>query len=204
MNRNFSIMVILLFALLACNRSNKRDFKVYSVDTSITHRLFTELQQGQKKANLLNLPDISVGVDSFEIRIWYWGFVGGTSLYNIRYANTRWIANKTQYFSIDDRLDSSFTSSIKVPNDIDKFVLYLTSNEILKLPSQQEIPNFIDNVGDGQGCQFEIATKTFYKSLYYHCPEHFASKEPNNKKFLDLINRINQYYNFYMPWCKRL
>jgi hypothetical protein len=68
--------------------------------------------------------------------------------------------------------------------------------------SQDEIPNFEYNVADGVTYTMEIATRKYYKVLKYHCPEKFALKEINNRKFVDLIFMIDKHLHFYIPFCK--
>ena len=48
-------------------------------------------------------------------------------------------------------------------------------------------------------CTIEISTKTFYKALHYHCPEHFTDNY--NKRFMDIVDFLNPYIPFYFPIC---
>lgn len=145
-------------------------------DSLITHRQLNELEHSKSNAQLLHLPEITGGVDSFELRIWHWSFAGGTSLTNLRFIKGKWLGHRTQYFSSNGNVDSCFTVAIPIPENISQIVKYLTSDSILQLPSQQAIPDFVDNVGDGQSVQLEISTASFYKTLNYHCPEHYTDK----------------------------
>lgn len=193
-----------LFVLASCKNRSSNDFKVIVSDTSKTHRNINELYLSKANAKLLNLPEIHNGVDSFEMRVWYWGFGGGHSLIDLRFINDKWSGYRTEIFlnsnGVVATLDSSLTKSLNIPKEIDSIVNYFISDSILELPSQQAIPNFRDGIGDGQGCDVEIATKHFYKSLNYHCPEHFSDKY--NQKFLEAVMFLDRFFHFYTPWCK--
>jgi hypothetical protein len=153
-------------------------------------------------STILNLPEIERGVDSFELRIWVTGMSLPNKLIVLKFSQNKWNAFNYAYFSHSDTgLDSMSVHSIAIPREIDKITPYLKQRAILDLPSQMAIPNFRDEIVDGQTCTVEIATRTFYKALQYHCPEHYSS-EPNNVKFMELINFLNVHFNFYEPWCK--
>lgn len=149
---------------------------------------------------MLNLPAIDKGVDSFELRIWVSTMWVPEILTLIKFTKNGWVTYQYLYTPNDSVLDSMSVYYKETPKEIDKIVTFLTRNDILELPSQVAIRNFHDNIGDGQTCTIEIATKHYYKVLKYHCPEHF-SNEPNNIKFMSIVNYLNPYFNFYTPWC---
>ena len=204
MKKRILITSLLLIHFSSCDQRSPGIFKVIVTDTTITHNKHNELDRGQSYSRLLNLPNISNGVDSFEMRIWYWGLVEGNLLVNLRFAKENWIASKTECFftgyGFDKKLDSANTKAIPVPKNTSSLVAYFTSDSILDLPSQQAIPGFVDNIGDGQSCFIEISTKSFYKALDYHCPENFSDKY--NRKFLEAVMLLNRDFSFYLPWCK--
>ena len=200
MQKRISFILSILWIATSCHQSSHQKFVVLVSDTSKTLFHFDELDFIKKKSELLHLPEICNGVDSFELRIWYSGFGMGTKLINLRNVGTKWICYETKYFSSERLLDSSFTRSIPAPKDLNQIVRYFTSDSILNLPSQRAIPGFRDNIGDGQRCQIEIATNSFYKLLDYHCPEHYT--DTDNRKFLQTLLLLDKYFNFYFPWCK--
>ena len=193
-------IIIISLIVISCSRHADKKFLRLVSDTSITHERYSDLEYINRKNQLLNLRSISNGVDSFEMRIWYWGFVGGYKLINMRYTESNWVCNETQYFYSQNLLDSSVTHSINVPIAVKDIVSYFSSDSILRLPTQRAIPNFRDDIGDGQGCHIEISTKFFYKLLYYHCPEHFSDEY--NKRFLKALLYLDTFFRFYFPWCK--
>lgn len=150
---------------------------------------------------LLSLSPIDKGVDSFELRIWVSSMMIPKHLIVLKYDQDRWGNYEYWYYPNDKLIDSMTVYNKPIPKEVDKIVLFLKQAEILELPSQLAIPNFQDNIADGQTCTIEISTKHFYKALQYHCPEHFSS-EPNNVKFMSIIKYLNPHFKFYIPWCK--
>jgi len=160
---------------------------------------YNETDLSRIRAKEFNLPEITKGVDSFEVRIWVSSMMIPDFATILRYSDTQWIAHEYAYYENDNMLDSVILRKINLTDSIGKVVSYLSDSSVLNLPSQHAIPGFVDNVADGQTCTIEISTKTFYKALHYHCPEHFTDNY--NKRFMDIINFLNLHLHFYMPIC---
>ena len=206
MQINITILVgFILLLLISCNsqaNKNGSNFQTLVTDTSLSHRTNNEVDFSRGMGSILNLPEIYNGVDSFELRIWVTGIMLPNNLIILKFVQNKWNAFSYSFYSHSDSgLDSMNVYNLAIPEEIDKIVSHLKQRTVLELPSQMAIPNFRDEIADGQTCTVEIATKNFYKSLQYHCPEHY-SREPNNSKFMELINFLNSFFNFYIPWCK--
>ena len=202
--KNFTISIAFIFILISCKEqknNNVEKFQCFVSDTSFTHLQYNEIDFSKNRSSMLSLSPIEKGVDSFELRIWVTNMMIPKRLIVLKFDNYKWVAYKYLYYPNEKFIDSMTVNCISTPNEVYKIVSFLTQKEILNLPSQIAIPNFQDNINDGQTCTIEISTKKFYKELEYHCPEHFT-KEPNNIKFMGVINYLNQYFKFYNPWCK--
>lgn len=197
------IYIILLFSgFFSCGENQKNieaNFKTYVSDTSITHRPNFEIDFSKRQSHILNLPNITKGVDSFELRIWSFGFWTRNDLFILRYSENKWVASNYIYFTNDKTIDSLFLKTRNVSNDTAQMICnYLTKDSILNLPSQIGIPNFIDNTSDGETFYVKISTNKFYKQLRYHNPEYFD--EPNNKQFIRIMDFIKSNFRIYYPY----
>jgi hypothetical protein len=173
-------------------------FKTLVSDSSVTHRPEFELDFSKRQSQMLNLPIIFNGVDSFELRIWSFGFWTRTDLFVLRYSENRWVAANCVYYDTDGVIDSLHLIAREVKNDTASRIRdYLIQDSILSLPSQIAIPNFRDNTSDGETYCIEIATNKLYKQLTYHNPEYF--KEVNNKRFLGLLKFLESQFRIYYP-----
>ena len=199
----FYVCVIFVFSCTMYIPKKQDSFRTIITDTSVTHNRFNELYFSKKRCEEFNLPLIHNGVDSFELRIWTNSIFSPKTLIILRYATDKWIAAKYSYFKGNNVIDSEIITNIPIPKDIDKVPAFLSSPDVLNLPSQMAIPNFVDNIGDGQSCMLEISTPAFYKALDYHCPEFYVN-DPYDKKFMSIVNFLNSYFNFYVPYCKKL
>ena len=111
----------------------------------------------------------------------------------MRYLQNKWIATNYTYYKTENIIDSLNLLSKVVSNDKAALIQnFLIQDSILNLPTQIAIPNFTDNTADGETTYIEIATSKFYKQISYHNPQYF--NEPNNKQFLNFLNKIKIYY----------
>ena len=138
-------------------------------------------------------------MDSFELRIWVSSMTIPDFATILRYSDSQWVAHEYAYYENGSIIDSLIVKKIDLSYSIGNVVTYLSDSAVLTLPSQDAIPGFVDNIADGQTCTIEISTKTFYKALHYHCPEHFS--DPYNKKFMGIVTFLNKYLHFYSPIC---
>ena len=193
---------IILFYLLSCKTRRPEsvdNFKTLISDTSVTHRPNFEIDFSKQQSEFLNLPGIYEGVDSFELRIWSFGFWTRTDLFILRYSQDKWIAANYIYYDTENVIDSLHLITRQVSNDTATKVRdYLIQDSILKLPPQIAIPNFRDNTADGETYYIEIATNKFYKQLSYHNPRHF--NDADNRQFMRLMEFITSNFRIYYPY----
>jgi len=192
---------ILICVCFSCNTKTSSKSEGFRTIVTDTMKLmpYNETDLSRIRAKEFNLPEITKGVDSFEVRIWVSSMMIPDFATILRYSDTQWIAHEYAYYENGNMLDSVILRKINLTDSIGKVVSYLSDSSVLNLPSQHAIPGFVDNVADGQTCTIEISTKTFYKALHYHCPEHFTDNY--NKRFMDIINFLNLHLHFYMPIC---
>ena len=194
-------LTILTYLCISCNTkvsSQPDDFRTIVTDT-MKLIPYNEIDLSRIRAKAFNIPEIVKGVDSFELRIWVSSMMIPDYATILRYSDTQWIANEYAYYENGNTIDSVIIRKINLPDSIANVISYLSDSSVLNLPSQNAIPGFIDNVADGQTCTIEISTKTFYKSLHYHCPEHFTDNY--NKRFMEIVNFLNPRLHFYIPYC---
>lgn len=154
-----------------------------------------------EQALKLNLAPIDKGVDSFEMRLWVGSMFVEHDLIDLKYTDTCWVAQKIRYYKSEDGLTHFKHEKINPGISLKLLIDSLKQVQLDKIISQEEIPNFVDNVADGVTYNLEIATKGTYKLLTYHCPEVFSKTEINNKKFLDVVFLVDKYFHFWSPIC---
>ena len=185
----FSIITYSLSCTTSVNK-NINDFKTLTTDT-------TDLEFGKYRGSMLNLQQIQKGVDSFELRIWNFG--SPNELVILRCLDNKWITCNYSY-QIDGRniVDSQTVLCQQInPQDAVNIVNYLIQDSVLKIPSQNVIPNFKDTSIYEGGCTYflEIATKDFYKNLLYNNPHVHA--DPYNKQFIRLIKFLEIHFKLH-------
>ncbi len=206
------IISIITLSSCSCNSQTARtDFKVILPDTSKTHRSNWFYDELINLCSELNFPRLDKGVDSLSIRIWISGMIIPHDVISLSYSNGNWFATKTYYWTsfpqIGEKgykggitiegmtqmiLDSSNTFRIKPNIPFSKLVDTIQYFNILNIPNQNEIPNFRDRVVDGFEYTIEIATKTYYKIISYHCPDVYAKEEINNKKVAEFLKFVSR------------
>jgi len=193
---------IIILTLFSCNTKRAEtanSFRTLVSDTSVTHRPDFEINFSKSQSEFLNLPIIFKGVDSFELRVWSFGFWTRSDLFILRYSQNKWVASNYIYYDTDNIIDSLHLITKQVSNDTaSKIQHYLTKDSILNLPSQIAIPNFRDNTADGETFHIEIATKNFYKHLCYHNPQYF--NDQYTKRFSKLLSFIESNFKIYYPY----
>lgn len=199
--KQFFYLTVLTCFYFSCNSkrtSNAESFRIIVTDT-MKLIPYNEIDLSRFRAKEFNLPELTKGVDSFELRIWVSSMMIPNIATILRYSDTQWVAHSYAYYDSGGVLDSVIARKIVLPDSIYKVVSYLSDTSVLNLPSQHAIPRFVDNIADGQSCTIEISTRTFYKALHYHCPEHYTDNY--NKRFMEIVNFLNPYLHFYTPFC---
>ena len=182
--------------------TNHNSFRQLISDT-VQNKMYNEAYASNLRSTGFNLAPIENGVDSFELRIWVFKGSKSNLLVILRYNLDEWEGHRYEFSTKNALIDSMNVRFIAIPTEIGNIIAYLGQNQILQLPSQIVIPNFEvnTNVLGAQSCVIEMSTNSYYKGLAYFCPERFTN-EPNNAKFIELINYLNRYFNFYEPQCK--
>jgi hypothetical protein len=198
------LLVSTFLLLVSCEVNTNTDagtFQIILPDTSKTHRpntLFDDLNNWSRQ---MALPRIDTGVSDFELRLWTGSMIDPDQMIVLRKSGTNVTARKFNYKVSFDSL-KHFKQTDTYQNDsLSRFADSLQNVDFSKIISQEEIENFRDNIADGIIYFLEVATPKYYKLVTYHCPEHFAKAEPNNKKFLDLVLALDRHLHFYSPIC---
>jgi hypothetical protein len=157
-------------------------------------------------ANTLNLPRIDKGVDSFELRLW--SSLSGTDLQILtilRFSDSAWCCTESRYWvgSIDEwgknrslYADSVFTRRILPKTPFNIILDTLNQYELFKLPSQHEIPGFVDKTADGMNYTLEISTSQSYKVIKYRNPQYY--NDTLNRKITSLLKFLNHSINAFV------
>ncbi len=184
-----SHLIFFFSGLLACTSKKAQpisSFKTIISDTTATHQPSREIEFSKTNSDLLNLPYIFEGVDSFELKVWTFSMLTPEDHFVLRYVGNKWIAANYTCYTNEDVIDSIHIVSKQIPDSIGAIVWnYLLRGSILNLPSQIAIPGFRDNTADGETYYIEIATSELYKQLRYHNPGSFNDRY--NRQFSELI-----------------
>jgi len=203
--RHFLIIISTIFILASCqtkNNSQTDKFQVLLPDTAKTHRPNKTFEYLTDLGKQMNLPKLDTGVSGTKIRLWITTIMTPHLLVTLNITDTSVTAQKFDYYLSEDGLAHYKPSQRGFGGDsLQSLVEKLNDIDFTKMISQSEIADLKDNVADGINYNLEIATSKYYKLLTYHCPEHFAKTEPNNKKFLDLIFILDRHLHFYSPIC---
>ena len=203
--RHLLITISSIFILASCQtkKSSQADtFQVLLPDTAKTHRPNKTFDYLTDLGKQMNLPKLDTGVSGTKIRLWITSTITPHLLVTLNITDTSVTAQKFDYYLSDNGLAHFKPSQRGLGGDSLQLLMEeLNDIDFPKMISQSEIANFNDNVADGINYNLEIATSKYYKLLSYHCPEHFAKTEPNNKKFLDVIFILDRHLHFYSPIC---
>lgn len=183
------IVISLLFLCYSCTMRTPgekgKKFEQLTGDSAFIKN--QALNHSRELSEMLNLPPIFNGVDSFELRLWCSGIWTRRNLFILRYTAGNWEADNYQFYTNDGGLDSLFLTAKQIPGDT---VQHITSflGKIKILPTQVAIPGFRDNTADGIGYTLEISTNSYYKYLYYHNPSRYH--DDYHKTFIQLLDRL--------------
>jgi len=195
--------MILTFASCKTKKNARtNEFQVLLPDTTKTHRPNKTFAYLTDLSKQMNLPKLDTGVTGTTIRLWITSMITPHLLVTLNITDTSIKAQKFDYYLSDDKL-AYFTPSLRGfgGDSLQLLAEELNTIDFSKMISQSEITGFNDNVADGVNYNLEIATSKYYKLLTYHCPEHFAKTESNNKNFLDVIFILDRHLHFYSPIC---
>ena len=169
---------------------------------------------------VLNLSDISTGVDSFELRFGYNGIFVGQDLFVIKFQNNKWqgfhyyyeqkssLSNSEEDLNYASKLtDLRDTFSIQKPfNPLitwNNLIDSISHTEILNIPSQGDLKGYRNRIADGYEFWLEYSTKHKFKYIRYENPDRY--KEFKESKivldFIDMFNRNIRSEDICWPRC---
>ena len=203
--KHFLTIISTIFILASCQtktNSQADKFQLLLPDTTKTHRPNNTFKYLTDLGKQMNLPKLDTGVNGTKIRLWITSMITPHLLVTLNLNDTSVTAQKFDYYISDNGI-ANFKPSQKgfVGDSLQLLAEEIKHIDFTKMISQSEIANFKNNVADGITYNLEISTSKYYKLLTYHCPEHFAKTEPNNKKFLDVIFILDRHLHFYSPIC---
>jgi hypothetical protein len=167
--------LFILFFIFSC--TSKTSQKTIEEPIKINKVVLSDSSWTNKLAVALNLPIIDHGVDSFELRLW--SSLTMTDLQTLtilRFSDGIWHCTESRYWidAIDEWgrnqsliADSVLTRKITPRSPIKTIIDSLDHYEIFKIPSQQEIPNFVDRTADGISYTLELAGPNRYYKVSY-------------------------------------
>jgi hypothetical protein len=150
----------------------------------------------------MGLDKLDTGIKGIGLRLWITGIMDTSLLISINIIDSVVHAQKIFYYVTADGLahfkkkDKQFL--LDSSRILDK---QLAEIDFYSMITQQDIPTFVDNIGDGVFYDLEVSTSAYYKLISYHCPESFAKSEINNRQFLDFILKLDDYFHFYSFEC---
>jgi hypothetical protein len=201
----FLTIISTIFILASCHIKNNVEsakFQLLLPDTSKTHQTNHRFNYLTDLGKRMNLPKLDTGVYGTKIRLWITSMFTPHLLVTLNITDTSVTAQKFDYYEDPDGIVHFKPSQKGIGGDsLQLLAEELEDIDFTKMISQVEIANFDNNVADGIYYNLEVATSKYYKLLTYHCPEHFAKTEYNNKKFLDIIFMLDRHLHFYSPIC---
>ena len=194
-----STALLLLTSCETKTHLQQETFKMFLPDSANIYEPQIKFEELQLKSKELKLPQLNKGADSFSLRIWQSSRITRKTVVSVSFTNAKWLATSSNFYETSNKIDSFTTQdfSSKVTSTL---IDSLFSFDFINIPSQYDIPGFDDKMKDGVGFSIEIFNKHFYKLVIYHCPNRYPA-EPNNKKIMDLINLLDNYFHFYTPYC---
>lgn len=151
-------------------------------------------------ASQLNFPNVNERNQGLDVRIWASSMVVPMDAVRVYISDTGQSYKRYSYQVIGDSTVSYTAAEIR--NDsIAELGKLLDTLDFSGYISQEDIPEFEDLIADGMTYTMEFRKEGYYKILVYHCPDYFAKKEFNNRKFLALLKLIDQYVPIYRPLC---
>jgi hypothetical protein len=203
--RQYLIYILILVAFSSCQTSNSFQndtFQLLLPDTSKTHRANTDFDRLIKLSRQMGLPRIDTGVNGFEIRLWTSSMIDPDEMVVLRKVDSVVTAQKYNYNAGFDTVEHFKLMAKYQDTSITQLIDSIQQIDFTKMISQDEIEGFDDNMADGMTYHLEVSTPKYYKLLTYHCPDHFAKTEINNKKFMDIVLLLDKEFHIYSPICK--
>jgi hypothetical protein len=151
------------------------------------------LNEWRTKANdKFNLPIIHHGVDSFELRIWLTSkalnLASPDAVKILKYSNSKWELSFIGLYSglVEDSSQHEVTNKLFIEQKDPSYNLLgiidkVDQMKLKDIPTQDDLPNFVDNTTNGNYYTIELATNKYYKLLRYHNPELFPIDSNCNK-----------------------
>jgi len=189
-----TFLVVISF-LISCDEHgdlNTKSFKTIIVDTFSHERI-------QQATKILNYSSLENGVDSFELRLWTaLGHTDFNSVKVLKYDDSNWHLSETKYWTSGDSSFPNHGSKIFLDSGNIEFSRLITPIPVLldtlfklnleTFPTQSQIPGFSDNVASGFYYDLEVATKNYYKHLFYHEPNRYG--DSSNKTFSRILKLL--------------
>ena len=213
--RNLPLYLLFILCVCSCDKtrtSSTSNFKKLLPDTSTTK--YDYYNAAINLNNELNLNRIHNGVDSFEFRLWFGGMIDPSSLYIIKYVDSNWFATvidywqrvpergekgymnqKYDYQGLNTIVDSSYTYRIVPSIPFSNMLDTLKHYQLKTIPSQKDIPDFVDGVADGFSYSIEISTKDYYKLFSYHSPNLQIDNFGYNSKMTQFLKFMERAFN---------
>jgi hypothetical protein len=199
-----------LLLLLSCKGPSKPsvhfDFYPPLPDTSENKRRF--FKQLEKENAFFNLATLTQGVDSFELRVHFLSsFDDSKNMLVFKCSKNQWRGfhyflypvslkdvdgHDSTFIDIKKFGDSTFVAKTIIPKcGWEKFSDSIAFYQLANLPTESLIKNFKRHqVLDGGGVEFEIATKSSYRYLFYWTPDVYEYAECKKViGFLEMLAR---------------
>lgn len=210
--------LFLIFLLTNCKQEkvsvSKFEFYPPFSDSTVNKNNFIEWRI--RNARLFNLPILFSGVnDSIVIRFWPWeAFEFWSNMFEFRLDSNGWkgyhycsytFPNQNgrifHVYGHENLGDSVFVVKQFIPKcGWDKFYDSLIFFQLRNLPTQALIKNFkYRGIMDGDGVEFEIATKNSYRWIGYNNPSSYSNKEC--QQIEEVVNMFRRQFgdDYYWP-----
>jgi hypothetical protein len=224
MKLKYLFISILSLLILSCDNKQdlNGDFKMEIPNTADGGWSGFHYFQKNEISKQLNIPDLRMGVDSFELRLWV--DVEGTNggqLYRINKIDNNWICleysftlssnhwdNKRPMWEnyLDFKIDSFYVKNKKPQTNWGNFLQALEEEDIYSLQNQMDIENWENIVSDGYSFSVEFATKKLYKFYSYNCPDVYQETFTDCEKMSNILTIFDDEIGFdliFGPRCSK-
>ena len=210
------LLTIVFFTGCKQEKASVTKFDFYPPFSDSTFNKNDFIEWRMRNIRLFNLPALFSGVnDSIVIRFWPWeAFEFWSNMFEFRLDSNGWKGYHYCSYSFPKRNgrifhisgheklgDSVFVVKQFIPKcGWDKFYDSLVFFQLRTLPTQALIKNFkFRGIMDGDGVEFEIATKNSYRCIGYDNPSSYSYKECQQIEELIYMFRRQFGSDYYWP-----
>lgn len=196
--------VTFLLSLISCVERKMQPANVASGITTIDSTEFEYRQELTEEFLTIANRSLEFEKDAayFELRIWTSSMINPQTMIFIAKTTEKIDAHKFYYNSSFDTLRIFDHVVLSFNEEFKHFVDSLSNVDYAKMFNQDGIPDFDDQLEDGETYYLEIFKPNYHMYVAYHCPEYYSKTDQQNKSFFELLTEIDSHIPILSPLCK--